>query len=138
MSKLGELLSDDVRERLEKIVKEEAKIVMSLEVPFIPTDSRVLVKPLDEIKVVKNIIVPDYEANEGKAPEDIQETKEIEDEVVSNLRVGVILAIDPSIDLPFQIGQKVVYVHRAAMPFDIFKDSVLLKRYDILGYWLGK
>jgi co-chaperonin GroES (HSP10) len=113
-------------------VKTDKEIIETeLNVPFSPIDARVLVKPLEEVKVVKKILVPTDE----KVEEDIQDTKEVEEEVVSNLRVGVVLSVDSATEFPFSIGDKVVFVYRAAMPFDLYKDTVLLKRYDILGLW---
>lgn len=115
-------------------VKTDKEIIETeLNVPFSPIDGRVLVKPLEEVKLVKKVLVPDEDSPQN--PEDIQETKEVEEEVVSNLRVGIVLATDANTEFPFEIGDKVVFVYRAAMPFDLYKDAVLLKRYDILGLW---
>ena len=136
MSKVADLVSDETKVKLQSIATDAEIIETALNIPFSPIDGRVLVKPLDEVKVVKVITVPDDEANEGKTPEDVQETKDVEEEVISNLRVGVILAIAEDNEYPFKVGDQVVFVYRAAMPFDLFKDSVLLKRYDILGLWL--
>lgn len=131
-----------------KVVITDAEVIADMKLPFIPIDERVLIKPLDPIKLTKTSNVVDEDAMvkaERKAKKyktDIPEliTKEVTTEVESNLRIGVVLATGdiPNIEYNRQygVGDKVVYVYKAAMPFDLFKDSVLLKRYEILGKWL--
>lgn len=138
MSKLNELIDDTVVDKLNKMSEERTNktdkeiIETELSIPFTPIDGRVLVKPLEEIKVVKKIVVP---VGDIVSENEIQETEEREEEVVSNLRVGVVLSTDTNTEFPFEIGDKVVFIFRAAMPFELYNDSVLLKRYDILGLW---
>jgi co-chaperonin GroES (HSP10) len=125
-------------------------ILDSLDIPFIPIDERILIKPLEPVMLTKEITEIDYEATQ-KARAELDEDQDLPEaitktetkEVESNLRIGVVLAIGEGElkktsqhTTPYEIGDKVVYVHKAAMPFELFKDSVLLRKYEILGKWV--
>lgn len=97
----------------------------------------ILVKPLPPIKLTKEITeavgtgekdVDGYEKFETKT-----ETKEVE----SEWREGVVLTIPEHLQedstLGFKIGDTVVYNKKFAKDFDLFKDSVLVKSYDIIA-----
>ena len=96
----------------------------------------ILVKPLDPIKITKEVTeavgtgekdVDGYEKFETKT-----ETKEVE----SEWREGVILVIPDYLmkdDLGFKVGDTVVYNKKFAKEFDLFKNSVLVKSYDIVA-----
>lgn len=109
-----------------------------------------LVKPLDPIKVKKEITkpvstgTPVEDANGVKA----QDFNDVETEVVevnSDYRRGIVLKRpmffddanrDPekSGQLPdIKIGDVVIFRDAAGMQFDLLKDSRLLRLYDILG-----
>ena len=119
-------------------------IIADMELPFMPIDERILVKPLAPVMITKTHDVIDDEAMDKTKELDDNgvptiQTKTVTEEVESNLRIGVILAIGEAeaktIKAPYVIGDKVVYINKAAMPFDLFKDSVLLRKYDIQGIW---
>lgn len=93
-----------------------------------------LVKPLDTIMVSKDITtmkpngVKDEDGIEGF--DTVTETKEVE----SNFREGIVLK------LPLQgvcdnvyVGTKIVYNKKFAIDFDLFRDSQLVKPYDIVA-----
>ena len=97
----------------------------------------ILIKPLAPIKLTKEITeavgtgekdIDGYEKFETKT-----ETKEVE----SEWKEGVVLTIpkhiteDPT--LGFKVGDTVVYNKKFAKDFDLFKDSVLVKSYDIVA-----
>jgi len=126
----------------------DKEVIEGLKLPFEPIDERILVKPLEPIKITKTHDVIDEKATaKAKAKNEAGisdiKTKSVTEEVESNLRVGVILAIGEGEykrteqhTTPYEVGDKIVYIHKAAMPFELFKDSVLLRKYDILGKWL--
>lgn len=94
----------------------------------------VLVKPLAPIMITKEVTeavgtgerdIDGYEKFEQKT-----EVKEVE----SEWRTGIVLAL-PSIhtDTDINIGDTVVYNKKFAKDFDLFKDSQLIKSYDIVA-----
>lgn len=96
----------------------------------------ILVKPLDPIKLQKEVTeavgtgekdVDGYEKFETKT-----ETKEVE----SEWREGIVLVIPNCLEesnLGFKVGDTVVYNKKFAKEFDLFKNSVLVKSYDIVA-----
>lgn len=99
----------------------------------------VLIKPLAPIKLKKEITeavgtgekdVDGYEKFDTKT-----ETKEVE----SEWREGIVLALPNSEQMKeacekdFKVGDTVVYNKKFAKEFDLFKDSMLVKAYDIIA-----
>lgn len=97
----------------------------------------VLIKPLPPIKLTKEVTeavgtgekdVDGYEKFDTKT-----ETKEVE----SEWREGIVLAIpDFLLDdktLGFEVGATIVYNKKFAKDFDLFKDTILVKGYDIVA-----
>ena len=114
----NEVLLDIVKERLNyRMVKD------------------ILVKPLDPIKLkrITNVPVKTDELDEEGQPVMTMEQKEIE--VESNFREGIILALptNAAYDTNLVVGMKVAYPHKYSIDFDLFKDSVLVKPYDIVS-----
>ena len=93
----------------------------------------VLVKPLPPVMVTKEVVeqIPTGETDEdGYNKYDTKtETKEVE----ANFVTGVVLAIPPGIETEYKIGDTVVYNKKFAIDFDLFKDSKLVKLYDIIA-----
>lgn len=95
----------------------------------------ILVKPLQAIIIKKEVTeavgtgekdVDGYEKFETKT-----EVKEVE----SEWRTGIVLAIGEELDastLKFKVGDTIVYNKKFAKDFDLFKDSQLVKNYDIV------
>ena len=94
-----------------------------------------LVKPLDTIMVSKDITTmqPTGIKDENGVEEfnTETETKEVE----SNFRVGIILKVPTGVklDISYPIGSKIVYNKKFAIDFDLFKDSQLIKPFDIVA-----
>lgn len=133
----------------------DKEIIDSMDIPFEPIDGRVLVKPLETVILTKEVTEIDEEATKEariKAKKDAEEsgdplewpeavTKTITKEVESELRIGLVLAYGEEegkvTKPPYEIGDKIVYHNREAVLFELFKDSVLLQRYNIKGKWLA-
>lgn len=95
----------------------------------------ILVKPLDPIKVkrIMNIPVKTEEVDEEGQP--IMEMKQEEVDVDSTFREGIVLALPTEAHCGdnLLVGSKVVYTNKYAIDFDLFKDSVLVKPYDVVA-----
>jgi len=106
---------------------------------FQPIDGRVLIKPLKPVLIKKEIKEQDHEANKDKdLSKEEGEVKVITKKVPANVQKGVVLKVGLSDGTPmyYQPGDVVVYGSYAARPFELFKDSILLQRYEILGLWV--
>lgn len=99
----------------------------------------ILIKPLPTIKLTKEVTeavgtgekdVDGYEKFDTKT-----ETKEVE----SEWREGIVLALPNSEQMKeacekdFKVGDTIVYNKKFAKEFDLFKDSILVKAYDIIA-----
>lgn len=95
----------------------------------------VLVKPLEVIKVKRITNVPTPTGEKDEDGVDLMEMKQEEIEVDSSFRAGVILSLPTgaTYDSTLKVGMKIVYPHKYSIDFDIFKDSVLVKPYDIVA-----
>jgi co-chaperonin GroES (HSP10) len=108
-------------------------------IQFEPIDDRVLIKPLKQKTVKKAFKVPVNTANTADAAEQqVTETTEEIREVPTNCQLGVVLKIGKAgaSPIPFEEGDIIVYPTNAGVKFELFKDSILLKRYEILGRWI--
>jgi hypothetical protein len=94
-----------------------------------------LVKPLPVTMVKREMIVPvetgEHDADTGANEYDTK--KEIR-EVESSLREGIILAVPDVAKNDFKIGEHIIFPMKYAYPFDLFKDSLLVKVHDVLAY----
>ena len=105
-------------------------VINSLE--YIPVKD-ILVKPLDPIKVTKEIVeqVPTGKKDENGFEE--YETKTEVKEVTSDFSKGIIIAIPVDITTDLTVGDVIVYPTKFAKDFDLFKDSQLVKPYDVVA-----
>lgn len=98
-----------------------------------------LVKPLDPIKVKKEISTPVtdgkvVEDKNGIKAEDFDGVKTEIKEVDSDYRKGVVIKLPIYYkEETIKIGDIVLFRDRAGINFDLLKDSKLLRQYDILG-----
>lgn len=98
-----------------------------------------LVKPLDPIKVKKEISTPVtdgkvVEDKNGIKAEDFDGVKTEIKEVDSDYRKGVVIKLPIYYkEEMIKIGDIVLFRDRAGINFDLLKDSKLLRQYDILG-----
>lgn len=106
-----------------------------------------LVKPLDPIKVTKEFTKPVAKNTEKVDGLEVQNYDEVETEVKevdSDYRKGVVIKVPVSyekqkadieaskwLQLDINVGDIIIYREGAARPFDLLKDSVLLRMYDI-------
>ena len=122
---------------------------VSEKIPYDFTDF-ILVKPLDKIMVKKEVTelpntkpVKDADGVEAVEGEPKTEVKEVE----SDFSKGIIIKLPISYALQlesekasdrqymphFNIGDVVVYRTMAAKPFDLLKDSKMIKTYDVVA-----
>ena len=101
---------------------------------FIPLKD-LLIKPLDPIKVKKEITEQIPNGKKDKEGYNLYDTKTETKEVDSEWAIGMI--IEGPTDVLEQNhltpGMQVVYNKKFAKEFDLFKDSVLVKAYDIVA-----
>lgn len=99
----------------------------------------VLIKPLDPIMIKREFDVPvvkEQTREEGETINEYEEVKKEIREIESNFARGIILKVPSNtggIEWPFKIGDTVVFNKRFSVEFDIFKNSVLVKPYDIIA-----
>lgn len=95
----------------------------------------ILVKPLEVIKVKRMTNVPVGTGEMDEEGVEIMEMKQEEIEVDSSFRSGIILSLPTgaTYDSTLKVGMKIVYPHKYSIDFDIFKDSVLVKPYDVVA-----
>lgn len=93
----------------------------------------VLVKPLEPIKVTKEITeqIPTGEVDEEGFNK--YETKTETKEVDSAWTKGIVLVLPSNSDSSVNVGDTIIYNKRSAIDFDIFKNSQLVKPYDIVA-----
>lgn len=94
-----------------------------------------LIKPLDPIKVSKEITeqIPTGEKDEDGFEK--YDTKTEVKEVESEWAVGIIVDMPATMEDQFDLhpGYKVIYNKKMAKDFDLFKDSQLVKPYDVVA-----
>jgi len=99
----------------------------------------VLVKPLDVVKVKKEFTKPKNAGEikvdkEGVAAADYSEVETETLEVDSDFREGIVLKIPMLYKDPvFEVGNVIVFRSRSAAYFDLLKDSMLVRPYDIIA-----
>lgn len=105
-------------------------VINGLEYTF---EKDILVKPLDPIMVTTEFTeqVPTGEKDEEGF--NVYETKTETKEIESDFAKGIILALPETYEGNRQIGDIIVYPKKFAKNFDIFKDSQLVKPYDIVA-----
>lgn len=95
-----------------------------------------LIKPLP-IKQIEKVITTQVPT--GTVGEDGCNEYEVEEEtkkVDSDYMEGIVISIPPTLDrslLGYTIGDTVVFHRRVPAYFDLFKDSMLVKPYDIMA-----
>lgn len=99
----------------------------------------VLIKPLAPVMLKREFEVPivkEQTVEDGENINEFEETKKEIREVESNFATGIILKMPTAqsgLEWSFEIGDTVCYNKRFAVEFDLFKDSVLVKPYDIIA-----
>lgn len=93
----------------------------------------ILVKPLAPVMVQKTFT---EQVPNGKKDEDgnnLYDTKEEVKSVESDFEKGVVIAIPSSYTGDITLGDTVVYPKKFAKEFDLYRDSKLVKPYDIVA-----
>lgn len=104
-------------------------VVEKLEYLFIKD---VLVKPLPVIMLSKVVDIPVETGEKDENGFNKFETKEETKEVESDFRKGIVLAVPAGVE-NITVGDTIVFPSKFAKDFDLFKDSQLVKPYDIIA-----
>lgn len=92
-----------------------------------------LVKPLEPIMIERMYTeqIPNGKKDEeGNNLYDVKESKRTEE---SDFKKGIVLSIPPVYSGCIAVGDTIVYPKKFAKEFDLFKDSELVKPYDIIA-----
>lgn len=105
-------------------------VVNELEYSF---EKDILVKPLTPIMVTKEYTeqIPTGEKDEEGFNK--YEVKTHTKEVESDFAKGIVLSIPTGVDSTIKVGDTIVYPKKFAKDFDLFKDSQLVKPYDVVA-----
>ena len=105
-------------------------VVEGIEFTF---EKDILVKPLEPIMVTKEWEeqIPTGEQDEEGFNK--YETKKHTKEVESDFAKGIVLSIPTVVETTVKIGDTIVYPKKFAKDFDLFKDSQLVKPYDVVA-----
>ena len=93
----------------------------------------ILVKPLEPVMITK-----EYEEQIPTGEQDEEgfnkyEVKKHSKEIDSDFARGIVLAVPTQVESSIKLGDTVVYPKKFAKDFDLFKDSQLVKPYDIVA-----
>ena len=93
----------------------------------------ILVKPLEPV-----MITMEYEEQIPTGEQDEEgfnkyEVQKHTIEVESDFAKGIVLAIPTSVESSVSVGEIIVYPKKFAIEFDLFKDSQLVKPYDVVA-----
>lgn len=104
-----------------------------------------LVKPLDPIKVKKEVSVPvakeETKDSKGVEAADFDEVKTEIEEVDSDYRKGIVIkrplhysiSKETPKELEIKVGDIVIFREMAGLKYDLLKDSRLIRHFDIVG-----
>ena len=99
----------------------------------------VLVKPLAPVMIKREFEVPvvkEQTTEDGESINEFEETKKEIREVESNFATGIEIKMPTGYsdsNWGFKVGDKVAFNKRMSVEFDLFKDSVLVKTYDVIA-----
>ena len=96
-------------------------------------DKDILVKPLEPVMITKEYEeqIPTGETDEEGFNK--YEVKKHSKEIESDFARGIVLAVPTQVESSIKLGDTVVYPKKFAKDFDLFKDSQLVKPYDIVA-----
>jgi co-chaperonin GroES (HSP10) len=111
---------------------------IAAKIDFQPSDDRILVKPLKPVMITKLLPTPPkVEPKSVEEAENAEPTEPTKQKVEANVAKGIVLVLGSAYtdNNPEGIAVgDVVYFHRmSGMPFELLKDSRLLRRYEVLG-----
>lgn len=129
-------LAQDTQEQLTiENVSDEVLLNVVLEGLEYKMVKDILVKPLDAIKIKRMINVPVETEEVDEDGTKIMSMQQEETEIDSSFRSGIILSLPSgaAYDASLKVGMKIVYPNKYSIDFDLFKDSVLVKPYDVVA-----
>lgn len=92
-----------------------------------------LVKPLDPVMIKKTYTEQIPNGKKDEEGNNLYDTKDTVKEVESDFEKGIVLSIPHVYDGSITLGDTVVYPKKFAKEFDLFKNSKLVKPYDIVA-----
>ena len=93
----------------------------------------ILVKPLAPIMIERTVTEQIPNGKKDKDGNNLYDTKEEKKQVESDFGRGIILALPTVYSGSAVVGDTVVYPKKFVKEFDVFKDSLLVKPYDIVA-----
>lgn len=97
----------------------------------------ILVKPLEAIKIVKTITEPKPTGKKDAEGNEEYEIESKEMEVESDFAKGIIISLPTTAAVKdgydYNLGDVIVYPKKFAKEFELFKDSMLVKPYDVVA-----
>jgi len=108
---------------------------------FLPT-KEMIVKPLEDEYVEKEIIKPVTTGEKDENGYEINDSETITEKVLTTFRKGIVLRLPngyqwPDNDNHPEVGDVVAYSRKHAIDFDLFKDSQLINPYNVVAYIKG-
>lgn len=105
---------------------------------FTPTDDRLLVKPMKPVMITKLLpTAPKVEPKSIDEAEQAEPTEPTKQRVEANIQRGIVIKLGTEYikNNPegLAIGDVVYYHRMAGMPFELLKDSKMLRRYELLA-----
>lgn len=109
---------------------------------FTPTKD-MLVKPLEDEYVEKEIIKPVDTGKKDEHGYEISDTETVKEKVLTTFKKGIVLSLPKGYQWPDEnnhpeVGDVVAYPRKAAIDFDLFKDSQLVNPYNVVAYVNGE
>jgi co-chaperonin GroES (HSP10) len=97
----------------------------------------IIVKPLETIQVEKELVekvdTGEFETDETTGMQAAKyETKTVTKTVDANFQEGIVIATPTTSDI--KVGDCVVFGKNKGISFELFKDSVLLRDFDIVAF----
>ena len=95
---------------------------------------KILVKPLKFETIKQKQLVPDRDAIKTIDPtSDETPMKEITQEIMMDIQRAKVVAVGNSISANVKVGDTIFYHIKTGVAFEMLKDVIILKSYDIIG-----
>ena len=118
---------------MEEVKENELLAEVIAGIKYIPTNT-ILVKPLEPVMISKDITTMEPTGEKDEYGVETFDTKTETKEVESEYSTGVVLKIPTCLtECEYRVGDTIVYNKKFAKDFDLFKDSQLVKPYDIIA-----
>lgn len=105
---------------------------------YIPTKD-MIVKPLEDEYVEKEIIKPVYTGKKDENGYEITDSETTTEKVLTTFRKGIVLKLPTGYQWQDEnnhpeVGDVVAYPRKQATDFDLFKDSQLVNPYNVVAF----